>query len=303
VTVAEGGWSRHDSAMLVVSMIWGAHFSISKYGLRFVPPLPFAAVRFLVGSVLLYLVARRIAPGGCPKGRRLWQLVGLGVLGNTLYQMAFLVGLDLTTASSVSLIMAAIPVVVAVIGAVLGIERPTRPVWWGIAICTVGVLLIVGAKGVDVSGATWMGNGLVLFAVVCWGLFTVGVRRVGEGVHPIWVTTVSTIGGTPGLVLAGLPGMARVRWVDLGPLAWGALFYSSVFALVLAYALWSRSVQGIGGSRVALYNCAIPGVAILFAWFVLGERPLWIQVPGGILVIAGVLVSQLPAREPIRDLL
>jgi drug/metabolite transporter (DMT)-like permease len=289
--------------MLVVSVIWGVHFSVSKYGLRFVPPLPFAAIRFLVGSVLLSFVARRLAPGGCPTGRRLWQLVALGVLGNTLYQMAFLVGLDLTTASSVSLIMAAIPVVVAVIGAVLGIERPTRPVWWGIGICTVGVLLIVGAKGVDVSGATWMGNALILFAVICWGLFTVGVRRVGEGLHPIWVTTVSTIGGTPGLALAGIPGMARVRWLDLGLLAWGALFYSTVFALVLAYALWSRSVQGIGGSRVALYNCAIPGVAILFAWFALGERPLWIQVPGGILVIAGVLVSQLPAREPVRDLL
>jgi drug/metabolite transporter (DMT)-like permease len=304
VTADGGGWSRHDSAMLVVSLIWGAHFGISKYGLRFVPPVSFAAARFLVGSLLLYFVARRTAPGGCPKGRSFWRLAVLGVLGNTLYQMAFMGALSLTTASSVSLIMATLPVVVAVLGAVLGIERPTRSVWSGIALCTVGVLLIVGARGVDVTGATWTGNVLTLFAVFCWGLFTVGVRYAGGGVHPIWVTTVSTIGGTPGLVLAALPGLVRVGWLDLPVAAWGALLYSAVFALVLAYALWSRSIQGIGGSRVALYNSAMPVVAILVAWIILGERPLWIQVPGGILVIAGVLVSQLSApAEPVRDAL
>ena len=292
-------WSRHDSAMMLVSLIWGANFSISKYALRYIPPLTTAAVRFTAGSVLLYLVAMRLAPGGRPTGRKLWHLAALGVLGNTIYQMAFMTGLSRTSATNASLLMAAIPMSVALIGVALGIERPTRPVWWGIVIGTIGVVLVVGAKGVHVAGATWNGDALVLFAVFCWSLFTVGVRRAGAGTHPIWVTTIATIAGAPGLVLAALPSIGSVPWLSFGPLVWASLAYTVLFALVLAYALWSESIQGIGGSRVALYSCVIPVVAIGFAWMLLGEQPRWVQLPGGLLVIIGVLVGQRRTPDPI----
>jgi drug/metabolite transporter (DMT)-like permease len=287
--------------MILVSLFWGANFGISKYGLRYIDPLSFSAARFLVASMLLYGLARRYEPTTRPSGRIVWQLAGLGIVGNTIYQMAFMTGLSRTTATNGSLIMAAMPVMVAVIGTLLGVEVPTRAVRWGIAIGTAGVLLVVGAKGAKFSGATWSGDLLVLFAVICWSLFTVGVRRMSVGLSPLWVTTITTMGGTPGLLLGALPHVGRVPWSTLVWGAWAALAFSTIFALVISYVLWSRSVQSIGASRVALYSCVIPIFAIVVAWLLLDERPLWIQGVGALLVISGVVVSQSQAFRPVPE--
>lgn len=288
---------RHDFAMVVVSLIWGANFSITKYALLYVPVLPAAAVRFAVGAVLLYGIARRMAPGGCPTGRRFWQLIGLGVLGNTLYQWVFMTGLHLTTATNAALVVTATPTMVALFGAMLGIERATRQVRWGIVLGTLGVIVVIGAKGIEFSGATWTGDLILLGAVLAWALFTLGVRVVGHGVPPIWITAVATIGGAPGLILLALPQMGDVAWGALDPWVWGSLGYSTLLALVVAYTLWGRSIQGIGSNRVALYACVVPVIALAFAWLLLDEQPVLVQLPGAVLVIVGVLVSQGGLRE------
>jgi drug/metabolite transporter (DMT)-like permease len=93
-------------------------------------------------------------------------------------------------------------------------------------------------------------------------------------------------------VLAALPFVKDIAWGDLGAPVWGAIAYSTGVSSVVAFFLWSRSVQAMGGSRTALYNCVIPVVAGLVAWMVLDERPLPLQGLGAALVIGGVLVSR-----------
>jgi drug/metabolite transporter (DMT)-like permease len=109
------------------------------------------------------------------------------------------------------------------------------------------------------------------------------------------VTAITTYGGTPGLVLLAGPDLTATDWRALAPATWVALLYSAVFAIVIAYALWSYAVQGVGGNRTAIYNCLIPVFAGLIAWLILGERPGAGQILGAGLVFTGVLVSQ---RQP-----
>ena len=94
-----------------------------------------------------------------------------------------------------------------------------------------------------------------------------------QGVSPLRVTTITTIAGTPGLVLVGLPGVLRLDWGAVSANAWLAVAYASVLSLVVAYLLWNRSVKAIGGTRTAIYMCLTPIVAVLGAWLLLGERP------------------------------
>ncbi len=286
------GLDKHDLGMLVVSLIWGANFTANKYGVTVLPPLAFAAIRFTLASALLALIVHLWKPGAPIPARTAWRLAGLGVIGNTGYQILFMLGLVTTSAINASLIMAALPVAVAVLGRVFGIERTTARTWMGIAVATVGVGLVIGAQGVRFSSATIGGDLLVLLAVFCWAAFTVGVRSVGRGQAPIRVTALTVYGGTPGLILAGLPSFGQIRVGQLPPGAWIAVLYSGVFAIVIAYLIWTYAVQAIGGSRTAIYNCVIPLIAAAVAWAVLGERPVLAQGAGAALVITGVLISQ-----------
>jgi drug/metabolite transporter (DMT)-like permease len=278
--------------MLAVCLIWGLNFSITKLALAHIPPLPFTAVRFLVASLLLWLVVRitegRVRlPGGALK-----LLILLGLLGNTCYQLAFTVGLAHTTATNSALIVSTVPTVVALMAGVLRLERITGRMWVGIALGTIGVVLVIATRGIGFSTATLQGDVLTVLAVLCWAGYTVGLRAVPPGVSSLQVTAVTTIAGTPGLVLAGIPGLQRLDWQGVGLESWAGLAYAAVLSLVVAYLLWNRSVKAVGGTRTAIYMCVTPLFAVAGAWLLLGERPHPLQGVGALFIVAGVLLTR-----------
>jgi drug/metabolite transporter (DMT)-like permease len=281
-----------DLGMLLVCLIWGFNFSITKTAFVQIPPLAFTALRFAVSSLLLWLVLRVVeGPAKLPPGA-LKRLVLLGVVGNTCYQLAFMLGLARTSASNSALILSTVPTVVAVFARTLGVEPITRRMRWGIALGTLGVVLVIATRGVGFDRETLIGDLLTVFAVLCWAGYTVGLRRVPSGVSPLRITTITAIAGTPGLVLLGLPDVLRLDWSAVSGKAWLALAYASVLSLVVAYLLWNRSVKAIGGTRTAIYMCLTPLVAVFGAWLLLGERPHPLQALGAVFIVIGVLLTR-----------
>ncbi len=284
--------SADDLGMLLVCVIWGFNFSVTKSAFDQLAPLPFTAIRFVIASLLLLLVLRVVeGPAKLPPGA-LRQLIILGVVGNTCYQLAFVLGLAQTTATNSALILSALPTVVAVFAGVIGLERITPRMQLGIALGTIGVVLVIATRGVGFDRDTFIGDLLTVAAVLCWAGYTLGLRRVAQGVSPLRVTTITTLTGTPGLVLAGWSGVLGLDWRAVSLDAWLAVAYSSVLSLVVAYLLWNRSVKAIGGTRTAIYMCLTPVVAVFGAWLLLGERPHPLQGVGAVFIIVGVLLTR-----------
>lgn len=278
-------------SMLLVSLIWGINFSVMKFALQTLPPLALTAIRFALASLTLLVVAVLLEPRTPLPWRVRWRLAGLGLLGNTLYQLGFIFGLTRTTAGNSSLLIASTPLVTAVLGHALGLEALTRAVKGAIAIGTLGVALVVLAKDVGFSLETFTGDLLTLFAVLCWAVFTHGVRQVKGLASPLRVAAWTTIGGTVPLLVLGIPDVLRLDWGAVSGLTWAALLYSALLSLVFCYVLWNRSVQRIGGSRTALYGVTVPVFALATAAIVLGERPTAIQLAGAALILGSVVLN------------
>jgi len=278
--------------MLLVCLIWGVNFSVTKLAIGQIPPLPFTAIRFALASLLLWMVLRLTEEPAVLPPSEIRRLVVLGVVGNTCYQLLFILGLAHTSATNSSLILSMVPTVVAVFAGLLGLERVTPKMWLGIGLGTLGVVLVIAASGMKFSTGTLTGDLLTVAAVLCWAGYTVGLRTLPPGFTPLRVTTVTTIAGMPGLALAGLPGLLVLQWGTVGPAAWWALAYATVLSLVVAYLLWNRSVQAVGGTRTAIYMCITPLVAVGAAWVVLGEHARPLQAIGAVLIIAGVLLTR-----------
>jgi drug/metabolite transporter (DMT)-like permease len=278
--------------MLLVCLIWGINFSVTKLAIGHMPPLPFTAIRFVLASMLLWMVLRLTEEPAVLPSAEIRRLVVLGVVGNTCYQLFFVLGLAHTSATNSSLILATVPTVVAVFAGLMRLERITPKMWGGIGVGTLGVALVIATSGVKFSTGTLTGDLLTVAAVLCWAGYTVGLRTLPPGFTPLRVTTVTTIAGMPGLALAGLPGLLALEWGTVPAAAWWALAYATVLSLVVAYLLWNRSVQAVGGTRTAIYMCVTPLVAVGAAWVILGEHARPLQAVGAGLIIAGVLLTR-----------
>jgi len=284
-------FTSHDLGMLVVSLLWGGNFAASKFALGQLSPLAFSSLRFAVASGLLIAATRAMRASRPLPRRTVFWLVVLGLIGNTLYQTAFMTGLRVTTATNSAMIVAFLPVMVALLGAVTGIERATPAMWMGVLLGTAGVALVVGATGVSWSSASLGGDLLVLFATLCWAVYTVGVRRAGRGVDAMQITSITVAAGAAGLMVVGLPELLVQDWGAVTLTGWGAVAYATLLALVVAAPLFNRAVQGIGSDRTAVYNCLTPLVAMAVAWVTLREVPTGLQFVGVALVLAGVWLS------------
>jgi drug/metabolite transporter (DMT)-like permease len=278
--------------MCLVVLIWGGNFAVIKTAITQLAPLPFTALRFGLATLLLMLLLRW-REGNCafPAGS-FWQFVWLGLIGNTIYQALFVSGLARTTSANSSLLLATTPVMVALAGWLAGLERVTRYVWWGLALALSGVVVVMAPRGAALSGQTMVGDLLILVSVAFWTAYVLGMRALGAGISSLRATTLTMITGAPGLLLLGLPGLWRADWTRVGGAAIFGLIYSAALALVVCYLLYNRNVRLIGGVRTTIYGCAIPVIAAVIAWPVLGERLTWLHASGAALIIAGVLLTR-----------
>ncbi len=286
--------SPHVGLLLAI-LFWGGNFTASKLAFAHLPPLAFTAVRFTIGSGLLWLLVSRRPGGRDLPSEAVWPVIILGVVGNTLYQLCFITGLARTTAVNTSLILTAMPTVVTVSAGLLGLEQVTHRQRWALGLATLGVIVVVAAKGRAPAHGDWVGDLLILGAVACWTAYTLGLRRL-RGLSALSVTMWTLVAGTPGLILAGIPDLLAVRWSEVTLVAWGGLAYSTLFSLTAAYILWNRGIQQLGPSRSSLYSCLTPLVATVIAMRILHERPTAIHLLGGTLILGGVLLGQWPRQ-------
>lgn len=281
-----------DLLLALMALIWGVNIIVVKAALSSFLPLAFNAVRFPLASLVLLLIARLM---GIPvPERRYWKPLALyGILGNTLYQFGFIKGLALTRAGNAALIMAANPVLTALISHWAGQEQFRFRHWAGIFLSALGVGLVVVGSGETVGfGSTVLGDLLVLGAVLCWALYAVGSRPLVHTLGPTSMTAWTTFFGTVPIVLVGLPALLSQSWSDVTPAAWGAVGYASLGAIVTGYLLWARGIRVLGSTRVALYSNFTPVFAFVAAWPLLGEIPTAWQVGGGALIFWGLYLTR-----------
>ncbi|MFL5574457.1 MAG: DMT family transporter [Gemmatimonadaceae bacterium] len=292
-----------DALLFTMALVWGVNYSVVKYGVRFFAPLAFNAVRVALAAAALLVIAGLAVREPWPSRRDTLRLLALGVLGNCLYQVLFIEGLARTRAGTAALVLAASPAFMAIIGRLRGVERPTRRGLVGIALSIGGVALVMlgaasdaggrGAGGAGVAGAdTLLGIALCLAGCACWSGFTVLLEPYTHRVHGVRLSAVTMLGGAVPLALVAAPALAATPWSETRAEAWGAVAYSGLGALVLAYLIYYRGVRVLGPTRTAMYANLQPVIALGVAWLTLGETPTLAQSAGAAAIMGGILLTR-----------
>jgi drug/metabolite transporter (DMT)-like permease len=292
VSRAGPGIGTTDLLLLVMSLIWGINFSVVKYATQSMAPLAFNSVRVSLAAAALVAIVT-LTGERWPRRSVFLTLMGLGVLGNGLYQILFVEGVARTRAGDAALVIAATPALIALIGRLKGTEHVTPRGLVGIALSVGGIALVVLGSGTRFSGSSSLaGNAMVLGGSLCWAVYTVYLKPHTHHVGGLPLSAATMLGGMIPLLIVAAPDVAATSWGTVAPGVWGAILYSGLAALVVAYLLWYRGVRLLGPTRTAMYANLQPVIALLVAWATLGEVPGLIQVAGAASIMGGLLLTR-----------
>lgn len=283
-----------DLSMLLVVVIWAVNFSFIKIALAEFSPLAFNGIRMAFASVILILFLFTTKQGLKVPRKDIGKLLVLGIIGNTVYQLLFIHGIDLTTASNTSIIMAMTPASVALLSSLCKQEKIHWAAWLGIALSFGGFYLVIANQPGDIvlSWKNLRGDMLIFAGNFAWAVYTVFSKPFLGRVTPLKWSSLTLAAGTVFFLPFCIPAFNRQDFGRVSLKAWAILAFSAVFALAVNYVIWYMSVKKIGNSKTVIYGNILPVFTVVFASLLIAERiGLW-QAVGAVVILLGVYLTR-----------
>jgi drug/metabolite transporter (DMT)-like permease len=273
---------------LLAVILWGGIYPGARIALREIPVIEFTFLRLILASAVLaavWLPRRRPVSSGS------WRIVAVAGIAQAAFQIFLIGGLRWTTAGQSAILLAASPILTSAWLACRGDERLDARRWAGLLAGIAGVALVVwgAAGGVDAS-RLW-GDALALGAAAAWSWYGFAVSPVvaaaGTWQATGWAMALAMLVFAP----LALPDAARYAWSGVSWQAWTGLVYGATAGMVVAMALWGRSLHRFGQRQTMLYVYLEPVSAVVIAALLLGESLSAVQGVGAMLTFAGVWLA------------
>jgi len=296
---------RNTALFVLVAVLFGCSFVAIETGLRELPPLLFASLRFDVAAVALgsYIVYTQPRSTWLPRTRS--DLLGIGVAGVFLIALnnaLLFVGQGTTTPAMASMMYGLNPVLAPLFAWWLLGDRLSWVGALGIGVALTGVAVILQPSPATLTSAGTVGQGLILGAAVAVAVGSVLLKRVQPRMGSLTLTAWATVLGAAILhgtsILAGESPTAAVG-ASLSTVA--SLLVVGVPSTAVAYAIRFDLIDRIGPVRTNLVSYVVPIVAAVIGWAVLGAGVSAVTAAGFVVVVAGfALIERGAVRREVR---
>ena len=284
-----------DLALIFTASVWGINVVVVKIALQSFDPIVFNSLRFALAALLSWGLLLATEPSSRPRREDLFTLGYLGILGHALYQILFIYGISFTSAGNTSLLLATMPVWVAMFSALTSMDQIRITTWLGLACSVVGILLVVlgSGKALGFARETLRGDLMVVAGTLLYAIFTIRSKPLLAYYTPLQVSTYTMTSGTLGLALVAAPTIIRTNLGTVPLAAWGGLLFSGIFAIVVGYYIWNSGVKVLGPARTAIYSNLSPVVAMLAGGVFLAESLTLRQFAGAAFIISGLIIARM----------
>ena len=277
----------------ISAFFWGANFVLAGPVLSDLPPMWAAALRFLLGAALMLSIAKI-------QGEGLWRLARnhagaylfLGLVGIAGFNLFFFRAMQSTSPDNGALIMATNPLLTTLLAALFLGERANARHWWALPVALAGVAVVI-LHGKSLSHVA-KGDFLMLGANLTWALFNVCSRRFMPKGSAVGNTAMMMTAGAFILLMAALA--SGTHFALPGMKAGLALAVMAGGGTVLAYLFWGMGIRQLGAGKTSLFLNLVPVFAMLIGGAT-GNPPTSAQIGGGLLVLIGVTMAMMPARN------
>jgi drug/metabolite transporter (DMT)-like permease len=297
-------------AFASVYLIWGSTYLAIKFAIETIPPFLMAGVRFLISGLILYGWARM--KGAARPTKIHWKSAAVVGVLLLLGGNGGVVWAEQRVASGVAaLIVAIVPVWIAIMEWRHGGKKPGWQVIAGLAAGTLGLLLLaspgeaaLGAR-VDLIGAA-----VLVFATLCWATGSLRAKHSPLPDSPLLSTGMEMLMGGAALVLAGvLTGeVGQVNFAGMSGKSLLSLAYLTTFGSLIGFTAYVWLLRVGSPTRAATYAYVNPVVAVFLGWLLAGEAITPRTILATLVIVGGVVLitsaragkpSPAPPAEPV----
>ena len=291
--------SPHARAVLqafFVTFLWSTSWVLIKIGLKDIPALTFAGLRYALAFGVLWAAAWQSGQLGALRrlNARDWRrLIVLGVLFYAVTQGSQFLALERLPAVTVSLLLSFTAAIVALLGAALLREIPTRAQWVGIAIYLVGAVIYFTPIAIPTREVIGL---LIVLAGVFSGAFSTVLGRAinrDQTITPLLITTVS-MGIGAAIMLVG--GVTAQGLPAFGVQGWAIIVWLAVVNTAFAFTLWNHTQRTLSAIETSVINNTMLIQIAVLAWVFLGESLTARAIVGLALAAIGTLIVQVKRR-------
>ena len=282
---------------LFVTFLWSTSFVIIKFGLKEIPPLVFAGLRYSIAFVVLlpFLFTNKNKDVVKNLTRKDWlNLTLLGILFYAFTQGTQFIGLSLLSAVTVSLWLNFTPLIVAVLAIFLIKEIPTLLQRFGVALFIAGILTYF--YPVSLSNNQTTGLMVMTIGVIANAASAVLGRSVNKKSHlnPVVITVISMGIGSAILLSVGitLQGFPTINVDNIFYLLWLAVVNTA-----LAFTLWNYTLRTLTAMESSIINGTMLIQIAVLAWIFLGEDISIKEILGMLIASLGAVLVQLKFKK------
>lgn len=291
-----------ECSLFLVAVIWALNFSVIKSSLAEIDPLSFNGLRFIFAAAFIWIVVFwRKQTFTIP--RKDWlPLLGMGFLGNLVYQGLFIIGIDFTLAANAAVMLGTIPIWVAIFTHFFIGEKMNLFKAIAVFFAFAGIVFIItgGTEGFSLGSDTFIGDLIIIVAAMVWGGFTVLSKPFLNRYTPIQFSAIMTSVGCVVLFSIGLPNMTTINWLEVSYASYGGIIYSGLLSIGAAYVIWNYGLQTVGTVRTATFQNLVPVMGLLFGVILLNEQLSLMQYIGSAIVVAGVVLARWRKKTPTK---
>lgn len=287
--------NKHTSlghmAALITIFLWGTTFISTKFLLAYISPLEILVFRFVLGWLVLLVIAPKLLK--TTNWREELLFVGAGLTGVTLYFLLENIALTYTLASNVGVIVAISPFFTALLASLFLKEEKLRLSYFiGFLISLMGIC-VLSFSGGEISFSS-IGDVLAVLASICWGFYSILTKKISNLGYSNILTTRRIFSYGILFMLVAMPflGFKPQLAHYTQTVVWANLLFLGIGASAFCFISWNYAVKVIGAVKTSVYIYLVPVVTVTFSVLILHE-PLTLPMVIGIgLAIVGLLVSE-----------
>jgi drug/metabolite transporter (DMT)-like permease len=288
---------------LLLCCIWGSTWLFLKIGLRDLPPISFAAIRFLIATAILtaIIAVRRLSLPHSAKDW--WMLAGTGVLAFALNYGLIFWGEQYISSGLAALLQATIPAFGLVIAHLhLPAERMTPLKLVGVILGIAGVGVIFSNQLTFAGPKALAGSVALVISSICVAYSNVLVKAHARNLEPTVIAGGQMFFGLIPLAIIGFATEGSPRNFHWTGMAIISLFYLAIVGSVIAFILYYWLVQHMDVTKTMLIALVTPVTAVLLGMLVLHEEMNWRTLAGGALIMSGIalLVIRRTRRQKVN---
>ena len=280
---------KSDLILLLAAIVWGGGFAAQRSASFHLGFFGFNGVRFLLGGlVMLPFVLKRLrnSPG------QLWWILPAGALlyGGSSLQQA---GITTTSAGTAGFITGIYVVLVPLLMALFWKQR-TKPIVWFAALAALAGTYLLSTGGAALTPSK--GNLIVLAGSLVWAFHVIvvgfAVKHVDVFVFSVGQFLFCGLLHLISSLFVNPPTMAAIQS------AWLSILYAGLGSVVIGFTLQAVGQRKAPASDAALILSLESVFAAISGALILGEKMNFIQILGCAIILAAIIVAQLPVFQP-----